>query len=148
MARKTKRGGRRAAKGTLELRQIESEALAGNPLDDPTQRDLFVYLPPGYDDEPERRYPVVLILVGFTGIGQNPWQRKGWGEALDERMDRLIRSGKCAPMILATPDCFTRLGGSQYVDSSATGNYETFTSISTDSDGFLNVFGVRTTRKR
>ena len=89
-------------------------------------RDVYVYLPPGYEDDGRRRYPVVLVLTGFTGIGENPWQRKGWGEALHQRMDRLVRTGKVQPMILVTPDCFTSLGGSQYVDSPAIGDYETF----------------------
>jgi len=125
-ARRRTRGRVGGGTGRLVQERIRSAALEGNPLGDPAERDLYVYLPPGYDEEPDRRYPVVLVIVGFTGIGENPWQRSGWGEALHERMDRLIRTGKCAPMILATPDCFTAFGGSQYVNSSATGNYETF----------------------
>jgi S-formylglutathione hydrolase FrmB len=68
----------------------------------------------------------VYVLTGFLGIGENPWQRQGFGEALHERMDRLIAQGDCEPMILVTPDCFTALGGSQYVDSPAVGRYESF----------------------
>ncbi len=127
MPKSTNRTGSRVrARGELRRERIESTALRGNPLGDPHVRDLYVYLPPGYDAEPARRYPCVLILTGFLGIGENPWQRGAFGEGLHERMDRLIATGKCPPMILATPDCVTSLGGSQYVDSSAVGAYETF----------------------
>lgn len=118
-------GKRKRAAGTLLRERIHSRALEGNPQGDPAERDLYVYLPPGYD-RTDRRYPVVVILVGFTGIAENPWHRSAFGEALHERMDRLIRARKCPPMILAAPDCVTTLGGSQYLDSPALGDYETF----------------------
>lgn len=116
---------RRPARGTVLRERVHGQALEGNPWDDDTTRDLFVYLPPGYSDTGDR-YPVVLVLTGFLGIGENPWQRKSFGESLQERMDRLIAEGRVPPMILATPDCFTSLGGSQYLDSPALGRYETF----------------------
>src|SRR5262249_57418048 len=47
-----------------------------------------------------------------------------WQPNLAVRMDRLIARG-APPAILVMPDCFTRYGGSQYLDSSATGSYET-----------------------
>lgn len=110
----------------LHRARIVSRALRGNALGDPHERDLFVYLPPGHDRTPSRRFPSVLVLTGFTGLGESPWQRQAFGEALDERMDRLIRERKVPPMVVATPDCMTALGGSQYVDSAAVGRYETF----------------------
>jgi enterochelin esterase family protein len=45
---------------------------------------------------------------------------------MNQRLDRLIFTKKIPPMIVASPDCLTALGGSQYVDSTAVGNYETF----------------------
>ena len=113
------------AKGTLVHDRIASRALRGNPLGDPHERDVFIYLPPGYDAT-AARFPVVLMLPGFTGIGADPWQPRAWQEPLHERMDRLIGKGACPPMIVATPDCFTSIGGSQYLDSPAIGSYETF----------------------
>jgi enterochelin esterase family protein len=53
------------------------------------------------------------------------FQRQNFGPTIAERMDRLVAAGRTPPMILASPDCFTALGGSQYVDSAAVGNYET-----------------------
>lgn len=119
------RGGGAAA-GTVVVERIASRALRGNPLGDPADRDVFVYLPPGYDAAPSRRWPMVLVLTGFTGLGESPFQRQAFGEALHERLDRLIRTRKIPPMIVASPDCMTALGGSQYVDSAAVGRYETF----------------------
>jgi len=46
-----------------------------------------------------------------------------WTPSLDDRLDRLIGEGKCGEVIAVMPDCFTRYGGSQYLDSSATGRY-------------------------
>lgn len=108
--------------GRIERLTIDSAALRGNPLGDPPVRELPVYLPPGYDQG--ARFPVLWNLTGFTGFGAMQLNRAGWGEGLDQRLDRLIGEG-CPPVIMALPDCFTRLGGSQYLDSTATGAYET-----------------------
>lgn len=112
--------------GRVERFLLHSDALRGNPLGDPADREVPVYLPPGYDDEPSRRYPVVMLLTGYTGRGSMSLNRSGWGEGIDQRMDRLVASGACAPMIVVMPDCFTRLGGSQYLDSEGSGRYETY----------------------
>ena len=53
--------------GRIVEHSFESEALKGNPLGDPHVRPLWVYLPPGYDDEPERRYPSIYLIQGLTG---------------------------------------------------------------------------------
>ncbi len=110
--------------GAVVIEIIESAALRGNPLGDPWVRQVPVYLPPSYQSSPERRYPVVLVLTGFTGRGRMMLNDDPWQPSLPERMDRLIAGGRCGEMILVMPDCFTRLGGSQYLDSSATGSYE------------------------
>ncbi len=48
------------------------------------------------------------------------------GENIEDRMNRLISEKKCGPMILVLLDCFTRFGGNQYINSSATGRYEDY----------------------
>jgi hypothetical protein len=53
--------------GHLNVHVIRSEALADNPLGDPADRPLWVYVPPGYDEEPGRRYPSVYVIQGYTG---------------------------------------------------------------------------------
>jgi enterochelin esterase family protein len=111
--------------GAVVRERIASRVLRGNPMGDPSERDLFVYLPPGYDRERSRRYPLVLVLTGFTGFGEFVFQRQAFSPSLAERLDRMIAARKIPPMVVAAPDCFTAIGGSQYVNSTATGRYET-----------------------
>lgn len=110
-------------RGRVEMVRFESEVLRGNPCGDPHERLVPIYLPPSYDLHPERRYPVVFMLTGFTGRGRMLLNDNPWSPALDERMDGLIQRGECGEMILVMPDCFTRFGGSQYLNSTATGRY-------------------------
>jgi len=111
--------------GRVQWERFQSAVLADNPLGDPPTRRIPVYLPPSYDTHPERRYPVLFLLSGFTGRGSMMLNDQAWSPPIDERMDRLIEAGRANEMILVMPDCFTRFGGSQYLDSSATGRYET-----------------------
>lgn len=110
--------------GRVVVHRHRSKVLEGNPLGDPTERDLYVYLPPGHD--PSRAYPCLLAVVGFTGTGGMLFNVDPLGEDLRRRLDRLIGSGACPPVMVAAPDCFTRLGGNQYINSSATGRYEDY----------------------
>jgi S-formylglutathione hydrolase FrmB len=110
--------------GRVVLERFESTALAGNAAGDPTERTVPVYLPPSYDTEPARRYPVIFVLAGFSGRGRGLLNDDPWSPPLDERMDALIAAG-CGEPILVMPDAFTRFGGSQYLDSTATGRYGT-----------------------
>jgi S-formylglutathione hydrolase FrmB len=109
--------------GRVVLESFESEVLRGNAAGDPAVRTVPVYLPPSYD-EGTRRFPVVYVLTGFTGRGRMLLNDNLWTPPLDRRMDALIAAG-CEEMILVMPDCATRYGGSQYLDSSATGRYAT-----------------------
>jgi enterochelin esterase-like enzyme len=111
-------------KGRVVVVPVASRVLAGNPLRDPSRRNLYVYLPPSYDHS-NKRYPSVLCLSGFTGSARSWFNFNAWIPAIDERMDRLIRAGM-REMILVIPDCFTRWGGSQYLDSPAVGSYRTY----------------------
>lgn len=111
--------------GTLVVHRLASEVLRGNPLGDPTERDLYVYLPAGYDAG-EGSYPTLLAVVGFTGTGGMIFNVDPLVEGLKTRLDRLIASGTLPPVIVVAPDCFTRLGGNQYINSTATGRYEDY----------------------
>src|SRR5260221_13594121 len=108
----------------LVTHRIDSKLLAGNPLGDPAERDLTVYLPPGWSETSDQEWPALLAITGFTGRGRMLFNDDPLGEGLDRRLDRLIHSGACPPVIVAAPDCFTRLGGNQYINSSAVGRYE------------------------
>jgi S-formylglutathione hydrolase FrmB len=111
--------------GRIETITLDSAALAGNPLGDPARRTIPVWLPPSYDQAAERRFPVIYWLAGFTGTGPTLFQGTPWQPALGARLDRLADSGALGEVILVAPDCFTRFGGSQYLDSAATGRYQT-----------------------
>ncbi|HVF29987.1 MAG TPA: alpha/beta hydrolase-fold protein [Pyrinomonadaceae bacterium] len=113
------------AQGSVVTLGHESEILKGNPLGDPHIRDLFVYLPAGYEAG-DKRYPTVYCLTGFTGRGKMLLNDGAFTPNLAQRMDRLIAGGKIQPMIVVMPDCFTYYGGSQYINSTATGNYEDY----------------------
>jgi enterochelin esterase family protein len=102
---------------------FQSELLAGNPLGDPARRRIPVYLPPDYETS-RSDYPVVYFLAGFASGGTLVLGESLWGENLAQRLDRLIAAGTIRPMIVVMPDCITRFGGSQYINSSATGRYE------------------------
>jgi len=113
--------------GRFEERTIESEVLRDNPLGDPHQRPVWVYLPPGYDEDPERRYPTIYEIQGYTGQidmwrGRSPWRRN-----FPELLDRLYADeDPPPPAIVVFVDCWTSLGGSQFLDSPATGRYHTY----------------------
>ena len=110
------------SEGTIVIETIASEVLRGNPLGDPFVRRVPIYLPPDYDAS-DTHYPVVFVLAGFTGRGVTHLNDAPWDETLPQRMDRLIAEGVVRPMIVVMPDCFTRLGGSQYLNSPAVGRY-------------------------
>jgi len=113
-----------APRGRVVTEWFESDVLRGNRAGDPHVRRVPVYLPPTYDADSSRRYPVVYLLTGFMGRGRMMLNDGAWSPAIDDRLDALIAGGICDELILVLPDCFTRYGGSQYLNSPATGRYE------------------------
>lgn len=111
-------------KGRVEVRRFPSRVLEGNPWGDPVERELPVYLPPSGTTEGR---PLLLLLSGYTGAGWMHFQRPRYLEdSIVGRLDRLIRSGAAAEAVMVAPDCLTTLGGSQYLNSTATGRYEDY----------------------
>jgi enterochelin esterase-like enzyme len=111
--------------GTVVVLEHVSRLLKGNPLGDPHVRKLAVWLPPSYDAQRSRakRFPMLMDMVGFTGSGLSHVAWKAFSESVPERAARLIHEGRMPPAIIVFPDCFTALGGNQYVNSSAIGPY-------------------------
>lgn len=111
--------------GRILVLEHHSRILADNPLGDPHVRSLPVWLPPQYDQprHAQRRFPVLFDLAGFTGSGPGHVNWKNFGENVAERAARLVHERRMAPAIVVFPDCFTALGGNQYINSSALGNY-------------------------
>lgn len=110
----------------IEYPMLDSRALQGNPLGDPHRRPVAVYLPAGHDDIPDRRYPSIYLLAthGSTGPGLLNWQP--WGTTIKDQIDALIASEKMPPAIVVLPDCWTRFGSSQYINSAGIGRYEDY----------------------
>lgn len=112
--------------GRLDRQVFRSTALRGNPLGDPAERPLEVYLPPGYDDEPDRRYPSIYMIQGYTGSLPMWHNRSPFRRTFPESADALFAAGDAPPCILVWVDAWTAYGGSQFVDSPGTGRYHTY----------------------
>jgi hypothetical protein len=112
--------------GRFDEHAFESEVLKGNPLGDPHVRPLWVYLPPGYDDDAERRYASIYVIQGLTGQLDMWRNRMPFRRNFPELADQAIGSGECPPCILVYVDAWTSLGGSQFIDSPGTGRYHTY----------------------
>jgi enterochelin esterase-like enzyme len=112
-------------RGRVEIINVESTALKDNFLGDPSTRQVAVYLPPGYDDG-DQEYLLFVDLVGFTGSGLSHLNWKAYTESLPQRLERLVQSGKMEHVVCALPDCFTSMGGNQYINSSVMGMWADF----------------------
>ncbi|HET9029000.1 MAG TPA: alpha/beta hydrolase-fold protein [Candidatus Aquilonibacter sp.] len=113
-------------RGNLLIDFVDSDALRGNPLGDPHERPVIVYTPPGYDVEGSRRYPVLYLLHGYTGNALGIVAGRAWETNAVQWIDRLIHERRMPPALLVVVDGFTRLGGSQYVNSIHNGDYATY----------------------
>ena len=112
--------------GRLEEHVVSSRLLRDNPLKDPHERPLLVYVPPGYDDEPDRRYPSVYVITGFTGHVGIWRNRMPYRQPFPETADAVFASGDAPPAIVVFVDAWTAHGGSQFVDSPGTGRYHSY----------------------
>ncbi len=100
---------------------VHGPSLEGNLLGESPDRDVFVYLPPSYDAEPQRRYPVVYFLHGYF------LDAEGYTRAVrfPETIDAAFAAG--APeMIVVMPNGDSQYNGSMYSSSIATGDWESF----------------------
>jgi len=104
----------------LEEHVFASDVLRGNPLGDPHERPLLVWTPREYANS-ERRYPSVYVLQGFTGQVEMWRNRQPFRPTFPELLDQ---AG--LPCVVVLVDTWTSVGGSQFVDSPATGRYHTY----------------------
>ena len=111
--------------GRLEQTTYESDLLRGNPLGDPHQRPVLVYLPPGYDDS-DQRYPAIYVTMGYTGHIGMLFNRMPFRQPYPELLDALFATGDVPPAIVVFVDSWTRYGGSQCLDSPGTGQYHSY----------------------
>ncbi len=112
--------------GRIDEHVITSELLRGNPLGDPAERPLFVYVPPGYDGSQELRYPSVYVIQGYTGHLTMWRNRSAYRQPFPETADAVFARGEAPPAIVVYVDAWTAYGGSQFVDSPGTGRYHSY----------------------
>ena len=108
-------------KGSLERIKVHGKSLEGNLDGDSPDREVFVYLPPSYTRETNRRYPVVYLLHGY-GLHAEQWV----GFLNVASAETNIAAGTAKEMILVMPDAFSIHNGSFYSKSAATGDWEEF----------------------
>jgi Putative esterase len=112
--------------GGLDVHEVESDSLRGNPLGDPHGRPLWVYTPPAYTAEPERRFPAIYLIQGLTGQIDMWRNRAAFRPTVPELVDRLFADEGCPPALVVFVDAWTSYGGSQFLDSPGVGNYHTY----------------------
>ena len=117
--------------GKLVREKVHGSSLEKNVTGEETDRNVSVYLPPGYDGAPNKRYPVVYLLHGigdtdaeFTSAWKG--QTDAWG-TIRGLMNNGVAEGRFGEMIVVMPDQRTKMMGSFYTNSAATGNWEDFT---------------------
>ena len=103
---------------SINMIEISAPSLANNIVGQSAERTIQVYLPPSYNTS-EKRYPVVYYLPGYG-------DSTIFGIALPAGMDALIENGQIKEMIIVIASGTTKLGGSFYVNSPVTGNWEDF----------------------
>src|SRR5947207_1026008 len=97
--------------GRIDEHVITSELLRANPLGDPCERPLLVYLPPGYDDDPARSYPAVYVIQGYTGHVTMWHNRSAYRQPFPETADAVFAAGQAPPAIVVYVDAWTDYGG-------------------------------------
>ncbi|MGD1073994.1 MAG: alpha/beta fold hydrolase [Bryobacteraceae bacterium] len=108
---------------TVEHIKVHGAALEGNMEGDAVDRDVIVFLPPGYQKDKHRRYPVVYALHGYS-IGAEQWTQE---IHVPQTIESAFSEG-AKEMIVVLPDSKTLHNGSMYSSSVTTGDFERFIS--------------------
>ncbi len=112
-----------AAKVRIDRITVHSDAIDGNLMGTSAERDIHVVLPPSYDQNPDRRYPVVYALHGYW-VKAEQWLKE---VHMPQTAEGAFANG-VPEMILVFPDSWNEYNGSFYSDSPTTGNFEKFIS--------------------
>ena len=108
--------------GTVEKIKVYGNSLEGNLEGDPAERDVFIYLPPSYANQPNRRYPVLYFLHGYGATAEAYWKLM----TVPDTATKVMNAGTVHEMILVHPDAHTIYDGSMYSNSPTTGNWENY----------------------
>ncbi|HEY0802246.1 MAG TPA: alpha/beta hydrolase-fold protein, partial [Steroidobacteraceae bacterium] len=130
------------ATGTVINESAHFKSLEGNLLDDSPDRSFAVYLPPSYQKEKKKRYPVVYLLHGY-GLTFETWTAEPQLTGREIKVanvpriaDKVVSSGSVREMIIVMADGMNKLGGAFYTNSATTGNWED--SITQDLVGYID----------
>jgi len=107
----------------VEHIKVHSPAIEGNLSGESADRDVFVFLPPSYSKDQNRRYPVVYALHGYS-IGAEQWSHE---IHVPQTIEGAFAQGS-HEMIVVLPDSKNGYNGSMYSSSVTTGNFEKFIS--------------------
>lgn len=113
---------RAAAQSQLIMATVHSPGLEHNLLGDPADQPVAIYLPAAYAAQPDRRFPVLYFLHGYTD--RTPRQQAG--EDMQRAMDRAIAAGTAQPFIIVLPNGLNKYAGAFYTNSSTTGNWDDY----------------------
>jgi enterochelin esterase-like enzyme len=106
---------------TMEHIKIHSASLESNLEGNAVDRDVLVFLPPGYSKTSRKRYATVYALHGYS-IGAEQWSHE---IHVPQTLEGAFAQG-AHEMIVVLPDSKTRHNGSMYSSSVTTGDFEQF----------------------
>ncbi|MCL2011864.1 MAG: alpha/beta hydrolase-fold protein [Cystobacterineae bacterium] len=109
-------------KGCVIRPLLDAPALRKNPLGDLSTRELLIYVPPGYEER-EALLPTAYFLHGYAGSALQWLNVSAFCPNVVERVDFLISSGQLPECLCIFIDGWTALGGGQWLNSVAQGNY-------------------------
>jgi len=112
--------------GVIVSRSLASDALANNTLGLPAAGMFEVYLPPSYESDEERRFPVLYLLHGIGGTSRD-WTAQG--TTIQHVMDERIAAGSVPEFLVVMPTAMTTFGGSFYVNSPVNGRWEDYLAL-------------------
>lgn len=112
--------------GKTERIKVHGAALEGNLSNDSPDRDVSVYLPPSYQTEPNRHYPVIYMLHGFTDSDSQWFGFEEHWINLPQILDQSLAEENSREMIVVMPNAYNRFKGSFYSSSITVGDWETF----------------------
>ena len=104
----------------IELKTVHSPSIEGNLEGNNADRGVYVVTPPGYDENPDKRYPVVYFLHGYWA----PLEAQQQGFRIHEAVQAAAEAGN--ELIMVMPDGYSKLRGGFYSSSPTVGDYESF----------------------
>jgi S-formylglutathione hydrolase len=105
---------------------VHSRSLEGNLLGDSPDRTVHIYLPPRYDADFSKRFPVYYFLHGHDCRSDLYSSGRIGGMKIEEALGERMTNGSIPEMIMVVPDAFNRYHGTVYVNSSVSGKWEDF----------------------